>query len=131
MLFPPRKQQQFQNPLERNRSARRGTIQSARFNKKSIGSNSVGGITKTLDSVQQVLNMVQSSAPFIQEYGPMIKNLPAMYRMMKAFKDIESSEDDTNQIAYKEDDVNTEPVIPEYQPPKTESSGESKPKLYI
>ncbi|WP_176330229.1 VrrA/YqfQ family protein [Oceanobacillus rekensis] len=131
MIFPPGHQRQYPNPMERNMRNKRTTMKPSNFNTKSIGSSSVGGITKTLDNVQQVLNMVQSSAPFIQEYGPMIKNLPAMYRMMKAFKEIESSEDDTKQIADSDEKNKTEPVIPEYQPTKTKSIGESKPKLYI
>jgi hypothetical protein len=131
MIFPPGHQRRHSNPLGKNMRTRNTLQPPSKFNVKSIGSSSVGGITKTLDSVQQVLNMVQSSAPFIQEYGPMIKNLPAMYRMMKAFKEIESSDDDVKQTEDTEENNNKETVISEYQPPKTKSIGESKPKLYI
>ncbi|QGS68794.1 hypothetical protein CV093_10950 [Oceanobacillus sp. 143] len=60
-----------------------------------IASKGAGGLSSTLNNVQQVLKVVQSTAPLVQEYGPMVKNLPAMYRMMKAFKNFNLTEDDT------------------------------------
>lgn len=58
----------------------------------SLTSKGVGGLSNILTNVQQVLKVVESTAPIVQQYGPMIKNLPAMYRMMKAFKEIDDEE---------------------------------------
>ncbi|PAV29444.1 hypothetical protein CIL05_11290 [Virgibacillus profundi] len=59
-----------------------------------IVNKGVGGLSKTLTNVQQVLKVVESTAPIVKEYGPMVKNLPAMYKMIKAFKEIESTDEE-------------------------------------
>src|SRR5690625_7636689 len=64
----------------------------------SIATKGVNGLSKTLKNVQQVLHVVQSATPIVQEYGPMVKNIPAMYQMIKAFKDIEYTPEDKEQI---------------------------------
>ncbi|MEN1969412.1 VrrA/YqfQ family protein [Lentibacillus sp. N15] len=64
-----------------------------------------GGLTNTLNNVQQVLKVVQQTAPVVQQYGPMVKNIPAMFRMMKAFNDSESDDEDN---AAKKDNVDEE-----------------------
>ena len=128
-------------------NANRGSVQSPNTNKvqglmhrfmptSSAGldtaSRGAGGLSKTLTNVQQVLKVVQSASPMIQEYGPMVKNLPAMYRMIKAFKDVESTDDgnegdQTNQTKYKK---STEtPEMTASEPRKT--MGKSTPKLFI
>jgi len=94
----------------------------------------IGGFAKSLDNLQQVLRMVETTTPFIREYGPMIKNLPAMYRMMKAFKDIEKEPEEKDVHVEKEESkkvIISPEIDPKSQniPPK--SKGLSKPKLYI
>lgn len=91
-----------------------------------------GGLSNTLTNVQQVLKVVQSASPMIQEYGPMVKNLPAMYRMIKAFKDVESSNeedkgDQTNQTLNKKSTESTEKTASEL----SKITGKSTPKLFI
>lgn len=106
---------------------------------KSFGGKGIDSISKTLDGVQQVLNMVQSTAPLIQEYGPMVKNLPAMYRMAKAFKDIQSEDDDKQETdAASTPDEGAEksketenPAPPVSRDVKQEQKGPSRPKLYV
>jgi len=49
-----------------------------------------GGLTGFLDQTQQVLKTMQQAGPIIQQYGPMIKNLPAMWRLYKGFRDIKT-----------------------------------------
>lgn len=71
----------------------------------SIASKGVGGLSKTLENVQQVLRVIESATPIVQQYGPMIKNLPAMYRMMKAFKDINLEEEDDTVESKNDDDL--------------------------
>ena len=96
----------------------------------------IGGFAKSLDNLQQVLRMVETTTPFIREYGPMIKNLPSMYRMMKAFKDIEEEPEEKSEEKDVQKEVGKKEIIsPEIeQKPKnipTKSKGLSIPKLYI
>lgn len=114
---------------------------------KSLAAKGVGGLTKTLDNVQNVLNVVESTAPMIQKYGPIIKNIPAMYKMMKA---IHASDDDENDKDEREvedkkaesqdaggtDDTDDHDIEDESEPSKTsktikKESGVSTPKLFI
>ncbi|MCM3114854.1 YqfQ family protein [Neobacillus sp. MER 74] len=48
--------------------------------------SSPGGLTSMLNNTQQVLKTAQSLGPMVQQYGPMIKNLPAMWKIYKGFK---------------------------------------------
>lgn len=90
-----------------------------------------GGLSLTLDNVQQVLKVVQSAAPMIQEYGPIVKNIPALYRMMKAMKDVEDTDDEeetqTHQTIPKESTTTQEKVAKESK----KLAGQSTPKLFI
>ncbi|WP_240507984.1 YqfQ family protein [Virgibacillus indicus] len=96
-----------------------------------LASRGAGGLSKTLTNVQQVLKMVESTAPIVQQYGPMVKNLPAMYRMMKAFKEMESTNDDNDDTDEGSvNDLNMESVSDNHHAIKS-SDGESKPKLFI
>ncbi|RFA37292.1 hypothetical protein CAI16_02120 [Virgibacillus dokdonensis] len=103
-------------------------------------SKGVGGLSGALDNVQQVLNVVQNAAPIVQEYGPMVKNLPRMYRMMKAFnslndEDIEDKEKNNTEAISNDDLLNTSTVQAEYSTGKQEENnkqiGKSVPKLFI
>ncbi|WP_249871816.1 YqfQ family protein [Oceanobacillus saliphilus] len=129
MIFPPRQHyDQYEHPMERQSG--HGAFPS-KFTSKFLGGNTVNSISKTLDTVQHILNMIQSSTPIIEEYGPMIKNLPAMYRMMKAFKEIEGSDEENTKTSYKAEDTKIETVTPVEPVKKTEVKGISRPKLYI
>lgn len=104
-------------------------------------SKGVGGLSGALDNVQQVLNVVQNAAPIVQEYGPMVKNLPRMYRMMKAFnslndEDIEDKKEGNSETLSDNDDLlNTSTVQAEDSTGKQEENnkqiGKSVPKLFI
>lgn len=61
-------------------------------NLSNIANKSLGNLNKTLSNVQKVAQVVQSATPIVQEYGPLVKNLPAMYRMMKAINSVEEDE---------------------------------------
>jgi len=98
-----------------------------------------GSIAKNLDRIQQILNVVERTVPYLEEYGPMVKNLPKMYQMMKAFKELEKDEQEdekteaeataSNQETATEQDTKEEKEI---KTAATEStSGLSKPKLFI
>lgn len=104
----------------------------------------IGGFASILQNVQQVLRVVETTTPIIKEYGPMVKNLPAMYRMMKAFKgidglldesEIESKDSSLDDTAYKDNKVENVSVPLENPSKKrteiNEDKGLSTPKLYI
>lgn len=54
---------------------------------------SPGTLNKFLANTQQVLNTAQQIGPMIQQYGPMVRNLPAMWRLYKGFKNATAEED--------------------------------------
>ncbi|MFL6556012.1 MAG: VrrA/YqfQ family protein [Bacillus sp. (in: firmicutes)] len=54
-----------------------------------------GGLTSILNNTQQVLKTAQSIGPMVQQYGPMIKNLPAMWKIYKGFKNANKNTDET------------------------------------
>ncbi len=53
------------------------------------------GLKGFLNNTQQVLKTAQSIGPMIQQYGPMVKNLPAMWRLYRGFKNASKSKDET------------------------------------
>ncbi|GGM23324.1 hypothetical protein GCM10011351_06410 [Paraliobacillus quinghaiensis] len=126
---------------------------------KSVGNPGVGstgssgGLSGTLDNIQQILKMSQSVTPLIQQYAPMVKNLPAMLTLLKAFQESDeidgtTTEDDSKineSVEELEDEVKQEKVVvneskddlyqieTEAHTPvkKTNRYQTSKPKLYI
>ncbi|HLQ98514.1 MAG TPA: VrrA/YqfQ family protein [Candidatus Dormibacteraeota bacterium] len=113
-------QQFFKNLSNRNSSI--GTL----------ATKGLGDISKTLSNVDQVIKVVKSATPIVQEYGPMVKNLPAMYRMIKAFSQIE---DDTvgknsveNDHGSKHEFIDQETINEQEE---VHSTRESTPRLYI
>lgn len=107
----------------------------------SSGGGAVGGISNTLGNIQQILKVVETSAPMVQQYGPMIKNLPAMFRMMKAFKDIGNLDDDEEEessqleASWELTDDESSSIQKEESKEKKlkpiKRTGESVPKLFI
>lgn len=109
-----------------------------------------GGLSGTLNNVQNVLKMVETTTPIVQKYGPMVRNLPAMYRMMKALKEVEDEDENEDEIDSQdadelaeneevEDISNTleagDPEMDEEENGKNSkkhsNKGQSVPKLYI
>ncbi|MGR3765055.1 VrrA/YqfQ family protein [Rossellomorea sp. NS-SX7] len=112
-----------------------------------------GNISSFLSNTQQVLNAAQQFGPMIQQYGPMVKNLPALWKLYRGFKDLstdesQSGEGKKEEAEQKAEPENTEVKVSkkkkkskkeativdeaEVRPPKRKSSpGSSKPKLYI
>lgn len=108
----------------------------------------IGGFASILENLQQVLRVVETTTPLVKEYGPLVKNLPAMYRMLKAFKsmdglldetEIEKSESedgllvsDTELESTKDKSENIPIEVPTKRRPEiNENKGLSTPKLYI
>lgn len=97
-----------------------------------LATKGLGDISKTLSNVDQVIKVVKSATPIVQEYGPMVKNLPAMYRMVKAFSQIEDNTEE-NKAAVIEQKSGHEFIDQEIRNEQEEgySTGESAPRLYI
>ncbi|HEX6593512.1 MAG TPA: VrrA/YqfQ family protein [Bacillota bacterium] len=105
-----------------------------------LATKGIGGLSKTLNHVQQALKMAETITPMVKQYGPMVKNLPAMFKMLKALKDYESSEGDSernhSELESSNESLEASEEIkqplqddrPLNTPAKT---GESVPKLYI
>lgn len=142
MVFPTQPQRGMQQKqIFPNRRLRSETVTNSNSKQnrgwQPLVAKGVDGVSKTLTNVQQVLNVVQSTTPIIQQYGPMVKNIPSMYRMLKAFKDVESSDspeeaktaikpDKQNSASTKQTDIKQD-VLPKQHANK----GQSTPKLFI
>lgn len=54
-------------------------------------------INSFLSNTQKVLNTASQVGPMIQQYGPLVKNLPAMWKIYKGFKDAAKTDDNSNE----------------------------------
>ncbi|WP_341983546.1 VrrA/YqfQ family protein [Rossellomorea oryzaecorticis] len=110
-----------------------------------------GNISSFLSNTQQVLNAAQQFGPMIQQYGPMVKNLPALWKLYRGFKDLsaESPSEEVNDDAVEKVDleeidetaamkkkktkkkIKAEDKSEEQRPKRKSPAGSSQPKLYI
>lgn len=70
------------------------------------GSSGGGGLLKALSNpqnisgfltnTQKVLNTAQQIGPMVQQYGPLVRNIPAIWKMYKGFKDLPSDSEEEN-----------------------------------
>ena len=122
-----------------NRSDMRGPerfTQKPQIVQSTTSNTTTGGIMGHLDKIQQFVNVVERTAPYIEEYGPFVKNLPQMYRMIKAFKSLGEDEEEPvaekgnskEESTYKSDQ---EVHVQEQTEQNISSEGISKPKLFI
>lgn len=105
-----------------------------------------------LNNTQHVLKTAQSIGPMIQQYGPLVRNLPAMWKIYRGFKDAtsESEAAETSSEQPKEDEKEEKEKGEKESRPKNDTknkkpkknqkaaskpmnknNGESIPKLYI
>lgn len=163
MVFPPRPRNQIYrtNHYQPMRSHVQSSLPSFnqvretgnvidRFNQAKpalteIASKGIGGMSKTLTNIQQVLKVVETTAPLVQQYGPLVKNLPMMLKMLKAFNeadDVDASElaDDPISIEQegevakapsKENLNHLNSEVSTSEMPEPLSQGQSTPKLFI
>lgn len=98
-----------------------------------MASRGVEGLSKTLNGVQQVLRVVDTATPLVKQYGPLVRNLPAMYRMMKAFNSMESTDaaEESNELESLERESISTNTIDEESPVRRSREGQSTPKLFI
>lgn len=109
--------------------------QSSSSNLKTLAIKGVDGLSKTLDNVQNVINVVENTAPMIEKYGPLVKNIPTMYKMMKAINSTDIHEEVKPQDDAEEQE---QQKLSTYKDESVKDSAEevvvtkaSTPKLYI
>lgn len=97
--------------------------------------SSINGL---LSNTQKVLNTAGQIAPMVQQYGPMVRNLPAIWKLYKGFKDIPTEEtmEDVNiekekNLKNKEKENTTDKEDFHVHEQPKEKKGLSKPKLYV
>ncbi|GGA61771.1 VrrA/YqfQ family protein [Ornithinibacillus halotolerans] len=146
MLFPqerryrnqmPRNDFMFPNRANRQMPQRNnhitGMLQQFMGQHQNMGqmaSRGVEGLSKTLNGVQQVLRVVDTAAPIVKQYGPLVRNLPAMYRLMKAFKSMETTEEESTSLESLESLTSSTESEEEILIDRTKD-GQSRPKLFI
>lgn len=94
----------------------------------------IGGITQKLNNIQQVLKVVQSTAPIVQQYAPIAKNLPMMFKLMKALNeddDTESQLESEEKTRGIESNNNDHKQAKNNENTSRRNVGQSTPKLYI
>lgn len=128
---------QRQAPAQTARSAAAGMFSRAPQASGGLlqGLTNPGNLQSFLNNTQHVLKTAQQIGPMVQQYGPMVRNLPAMWKLYKGFKD--SSEEQEGEVKGKESSIDAlvesgkfenESSIQESIPFK---KGKSVPKLYI
>ena len=99
------------------------------------------GLNTMLNNTQRVLQAAEQFTPMIQQYGPIVKNLPSIWKLIRAFNSSDTSSDTkkeetepktkTKTTAKKHQDF-TEPEIEKQATRHTKKErSESVPKLYI
>lgn len=100
------------------------------------GLTNPGSIQSFLNNTQQVLRTAQQIGPMVQQYGPLVRNLPAMWKLYKGFKDIPEQNGEKEELTK---DSSKKPLMKSKRPEQESSNqkmkalpkGESLPKLYI
>src|SRR5699024_10240183 len=106
-----------------------------------LATRGTGRLYKTVNHVQQALKMAETITKIVKQYGLKVKNITYKIKMLKALKDYESTESES-EINLPEitsfDDVQKKDVeeeIPHIEnnerTNKHENKGASIPKLYI
>ncbi|WP_064091470.1 VrrA/YqfQ family protein [Rossellomorea aquimaris] len=101
-----------------------------------------GNVNSFLSNTQQVLQSAQQLGPIFQQYGPMVKNLPALWRLYRGFKDLSSEDnseentlDSTEEISKAGEErpkkKKRKKTSNENKEESSDHIGNSKPKLYI
>lgn len=85
---------------------------------------SLASLQKWTGTAQQFIKTANQYMPYVQQYGPMVKNLPAMWKLYKAFNELDTGEGKDQKTAEQtklQTAQDKQPVRP----------SESIPKLYI
>ena len=92
-----------------------------------------------LNNTQRVLQAAEQFTPMIQQYGPIVKNLPSIWKIMRAFKSSDDEKVETKKeesvkekrstSKRKQQDSSSSHSKPKQSPQKKKK--DSVPKLYI
>lgn len=104
------------------------------------------GLSTMLTNTQKVLQAAEQFTPMIQQYGPIVKNIPSLWKLMRAInssddekvdqtKETETTNEATNEKTNespKESSDSSAKVQPKKKAPKKKKrKSDSVPKLYI
>lgn len=84
-----------------------------------------------LTNVQKVLGVAQQVTPMVQQYGPLIRNLPAMFKIYRELKNADTDSSEEDDIKENSSSKRLKEQTADDSPSDENTSGESKPKLYI
>lgn len=84
-----------------------------------------GGLMSVMSNVQNGLKMFETAMPMVQQYGPMMKNIPAMFQMMKEFKNLP----DADNTEANEGEESTVDVVNKEQDTKAKKGSGNKTKV--
>lgn len=97
------------------------------------------GISNMLNNTQRVLQAAEQFTPMIQQYSPIVKNLPSIWKLMRAFKSSDDEKAETKKeksviekrssSKRKQQDSSSSHSKPKQSPQKKKK--DSVPKLYI
>jgi hypothetical protein len=79
-----------------------------------------GNVNSFLSNTQQMLQTAQQLGPMFQQYGPMVKNIPALWKLYRGFKDMPADD--------AADKGNSEEKIVDNDIPEVESTVKKKKK---
>lgn len=78
-----------------------------------------GKINQFLGRTEQVIKTAQQIKPVVEQYGPVVKNLPSMFKVLRAFNE------------HTPEESQNEKPKQAVQRKKREEKGISRPKLYV
>jgi YqfQ-like protein len=96
------------------------------------------GLNTMLNNTQRVLQAAEQFTPMIQQYGPIVKNIPSMWKIMRAFSSSDTEKEETKKeetvkktTTKKKQEISSS--APEEKPKQRvrKKKSESVPKLYI
>lgn len=82
------------------------------FGSNARSQSGVGGLSGMISNTQKAIETVQKAAPVVQQvrqYGPLIRNLPSMYKMLKAIKSSSTNDVETNEL--EDDEIGNDKQI--------------------
>ncbi|REJ25333.1 MAG: hypothetical protein C6W54_04210 [Bacillaceae bacterium] len=88
-------------------------------------------LSNMLTNVQKVLGVAQQVTPMVQQYGPLIRNLPAMFKIYRELKNADTDSSEEDDIKENSSSKRLKEQTADDSPSDENTSGESKPKLYI
>lgn len=110
-LFQSNNQAETLSRFSRNQQATPSLLQSI---------TDPGKINQFLGRTEQVIKTAQQIKPVVEQYGPVVKNLPSMFKVLRAFNE-----------HTPEQSSPAEKPKQAAQNKKSEEKGISRPKLYV